>query len=1850
MVCVCCLCAVACMYIQDTVDEGSVIRTEKAFDKYASARLSTSRPSLQAPGTGRDPLRSPQRSSVDRLAWGPDAHSPARRAPTARPGASSMDPRAPLASSWNGSRSRAHPDESPSHSGYPGSDSHSYRQRPSHTDPLSELYLSRGTRPPSSLAPPARAGHGIGYRPSKTIDGHDLKRSIKEQIHGSDSSSDPNDYGSLCERRLIFELKSLPNPNQAATSLMHWVAEQSHQNKDHVGFVSCAQLQHILVQRLGLKMSSKEISLLAMGFASDGEDNINAEEFNTALQMLFHSSLGAEGHAETEEEAAWRLALEAIRNLASDLLTHKKFAPLLRHRLQVLTLVESQNEAGLEEEIDAVKANAMDAVSKPFYLMDDNRNGIITAKGFTKIINFFSPGISDDEVKILITAFKKRPDDRDVAHVENDYITEFRTQQLRGSLRGAASGTGNTELKNWLKQTLPGQQNGEAKQLVEYKEFIDQLAEAVIDVILDLEAGVEQIPQGADLQDITALDSRNGVSSLSPLITGFGDLIDTLLSHLESLPATRRRQSLILLQSSLSKQSEAEGHAEGVGYLDGFSVLKSLVAAGFPVARSLRAKFLKDVEEMSGKFNFVELCRFLMSCFCNWSIEERQVMSKVLKAMGVTTEQRREWIIQLKKDLCLASADYKLNHSSHSKHPVSFNDSKRKNASHENNNWLQVVEDNLQDGVPASTFLHCLREAGVHLSVDDEATLLDCLDFECQALEMTEEEATMDPLLMNADRNTRQSSQSSGLSISLIKYNNFLSICSRHAGTWYQAAPVLNEHLKGVLLEKQDADVMAGLKEFKLLLKTFDEESSGRVSYRPFLISCRRSRLLSQLEPEVVTELAKVLAEEGSGTVSYELFLLHLKSLYHQIKNLRSLNKEVMAGHKSETFQLFNQLVTHGTDKKDGTLQPLRRWIMHASDKNKQASRQREEFVVDPTAQVLTRQDVADLLRDFNVVYSPEDMEMFIDDIKMSSAIYDYFSETDASPLHFRPNVNSHLDEFSIDPANLLHCLLQSRPSWAERHPKLALKIKKLLSRASTNAIETLLARLRSFARYTNLFPTENELVIDFSDDEDGENDYAELMDKKVEKPKVTQVDTPKPMAVNTAEAFISKDAFTQVIHSCGLNLSPTDIDFLADECDSSLDPNRIRVGILLEALSDSNESGGLEDVLHTVREQFHRDVAEKHLHMQTKSKGHRGVGKYSSEQRNKEESPAGFAIKHLQTLLLNSADVLRRSTTEWCCDVFSLMNGFDRGGGVCTPQDFVMGLQLLSVRISGDLLANIPRISKSVDMIPYKKVLDVVFADSIQEEQAQQNASGFEQSAYQDLMYGEEREGEREGGREDMQQSHRGTGGGRGQRSSSAPRHGRGTNSLRTDGAISSCPPAVSSLIHLVRKRLNIFIAGSKADNEHALSSLMSVFSRFDQNQDEFITPRNFCLAVSVLMDGDIPLLTKGDWEAVVLHFQQPSVVNQPRHTTTMNNRGKKTTSTTATSEDIHIPPGMVHYISFVRLVLDASFAMTNQTSSGSGRGRGTSIGTGTSMSGSRPSTLGGASGGHRTRSSYGHGHDSPTKPRASSTGRALASSRGSRMDNSRNNNYDASRTNTSERPSYQPVQFGKQGGAINKKKPKSYVKSNRIAMSSRPAMFRADYDDGEEEEEYVHSNTLSGRGVVGARSNNNQRRSNLSRVSAPRVEHRYAAYDDLLDESVDHHDNSLTFSPNKSTTSLREETNTIREINRELNKGMKKQVNYTVAIRELNDELQNILAVKAQATRGKSTMSAILRTFLQMEDKNTSGTLSKHSTLAALNALGIVYHFWSKPSQKQLIEVLMAKCNGVVNIEDFMKIVYLP
>lgn len=673
---------------------------------------------------------------------------------------------------------------------------------------------------------------------------------------------------------------------------------------------------------------------------------------------------------------------------------------------------------------------------------------------------------------------------------------------------------------------------------------------------------------------------------------------------------------------------------------------------------------------------------------------------------------------------------------------------------------------------------------------------------------------------------------------------------------------------------------------------------------------------------------------------------------------------------------------------------------------------------------------------------------------------------------------------------------------------------------------------------------------------------------------------------ISSLESFISKEAFSRVVRSCGLDISDKEAAFLADDCDANVDPNMIRVGVILEALKSSNGEDSLQHTLHTIQKDMQDDKTFRNGKLRKPSKMGTG-GKQvveSATGTHRHDSPTTHAIKHLQALLMNSSHMMHRTTVEWANDVMSLMDGFDRGGGVCTPQDFVMGLKILSVRISVDILSHIPRISKSVDMIPYRDILELLFANVTSPDGHRTHGYEDHNSLGRDLLKMENEASE------DINEY--------GTKRSMHTDNGRSIKGSQY-GTESGCPPAVNQLVHTVRKRLNIFLAG-KADDEQALSTLLSTFGKFDYDQNEFVSPRDFCLAVSVLMDGDVPLLTKSDWESVIKYFQLPEVIKKHRRQRTPL---KPRYGQHEEEMDTHsVPSGQVHYASFVHLALDRSF-----------------------------SSAGSAAATHPSRRYDNRATN--RSPRRSSTPvqrRSLSSSlpvRGGSVD-SRASHFNAS-----------------------KKKPKSYINRNRNAMSSRPAMFRADYD--EDEEEYASTTTLTGRGVVGANKRNHHR-SQLQRLGAPRVgldsmeDHEYSI--DHLDGESDELNGHLTSQHNKSTATLQREAHDLQELNRYLNRQAKKKINYIPALKELHDELHSVLAVKSQLTGGKSSMTSILRTHLQMEDKNNSGTLSKHSTLAAMNGLGLVYHFWSKSTQKQLINALMSLHHGEVDIEDFIKISYLP
>jgi hypothetical protein len=140
--------------------------------------------------------------------------------------------------------------------------------------------------------------------------------------------------------------------------------------------------------------------------------------------------------------------------------------------------------------------------------------------------------------------------------------------------------------------------------------------------------------------------------------------------------------------------------------VDGFTVLKALLSSGFKLQRLDRVRLLRAAEELGGKMKYSELFEVLLKSCAEWPAEEVAIVGKILTSMGVTVLERRAWLARVRQDLLMA-------------------DSK--------SNGKSRVGSQKDPSISPAVFLHVLRENGVSLSIEDEATLLDCLVTERQA-------------------------------------------------------------------------------------------------------------------------------------------------------------------------------------------------------------------------------------------------------------------------------------------------------------------------------------------------------------------------------------------------------------------------------------------------------------------------------------------------------------------------------------------------------------------------------------------------------------------------------------------------------------------------------------------------------------------------------------------------------------------------------------------------------------------------------------------------------------------------------------------------------------------------------------------------------------------------------------------------------------------------------------------------------------------------------------------------------------------------------------------------------------
>jgi hypothetical protein len=95
----------------------------------------------------------------------------------------------------------------------------------------------------------------------------------------------------------------------------------------------------------------------------------------------------------------------------------------------------------------------------------------------------------------------------------------------------------------------------------------------------------------------------------------------------------------------------------------------------------------------------------------------------------------------------------------------------------------------------------------------------------------------------------------------------------------------------------------------------------------------------------------------------------------------------------------------------------------------------------------------------------------------------------------------------------------------------------------------------------------------------------------------------------------------------------------------------------------------------------------------------------------------------------------------------------------------------------------------------------------------------------------------------------------------------GVATGLPKPSSAVKDKDSPVSVLLTVIRKALHSFIVADDT-MESAWMCLLKAFRRFDPTETGTVAPRDFCLAVSVLLGGDEVLLNSDAWREVIEHF----------------------------------------------------------------------------------------------------------------------------------------------------------------------------------------------------------------------------------------------------------------------------------------------------------------------------------------------------------------------------------------------
>lgn len=588
------------------------------------------------------------------------------------------------------------------------------------------------------------------------------------------------------------------------------------------------------------------------------------------------------------------------------------------------------------------------------------------------------------------------------------------------------------------------------------------------------------------------------------------ELLEDLIGQLMAMEPRRRRKVLMKLGHSLvSLEQEAYPNDEHKGRqgsdVDGFTILKLLTEAGFSFERMTRVQLLRSVEELGGVMNFGELIGILFkSCF-HWSDDERSIVAKLLTAMGPTVVDRRYWLAKFKHRLS------EVVEGSRSKGVPAADRSRGKNKEKvlgmQDPRITRIDNDPYQISpsytIAPSDFLRCLKDCGVFLDVAEEAALLDCLDAEYTILLAAELKAHPGKdAVPHPDR----------LQPHVLHYKSFLLLCSRHVGHWSDSFPELREYLRRLVTAVDHP--LQHILELGELFRTFGEgegKEPHAISERGFIISCCRSRLLSDSPQDLLKRLANVLVQESDATggrINYVQFLLYLEVL-------SAVSPPEVAEDQSDTVATV--MLAAIVDAK-GTIRPLRAWLCEKVDINLKAISERELLA---------------MLRHFRVPHRPSDLLELLQDVHRIRALELHNSGT--QPLSPSMELSDRLEASATDIIRYVNHLRGDL--WKSLLQRLPSKIYRFISSGVFSA------RPKDVNPDSTITHRDSSSVL-----------------------RAARVITAKLRGFSQ-DGSVDIDIFLRVLQSSGILLSGEDADLLADGTDAHPAGQRVRYTVITEAV-----------------------------------------------------------------------------------------------------------------------------------------------------------------------------------------------------------------------------------------------------------------------------------------------------------------------------------------------------------------------------------------------------------------------------------------------------------------------------------------------------------------------------------------------------------------------------------------------------------------------------------------------------------------------------------------------------------